>query len=152
LDISAHTPTIGHIIERLYTIYPTKKTTPENEKVPEGSSEWPVLIRAINDSDECTAENFSNSCRGYTLHFVVSDDLLGGRRFAFKAGPAFFIRVVSFEQIPAESNGGRSCVLFTLEERVKVNPKAPRWEEKITHICATPRGFVKYRPPAGTKP
>jgi len=128
--------------------------TPDNERAEAGYSEWNIIIRAINDANECTYDDFTEICRGHTLYVVVSEDNLGGARFGFRVGPAFFIRVISFGQIPAESNGGRSCVLFTLEERVKVNPKKPRWEEKITHICATPRGFVKYRPTAaaGTKP
>jgi len=152
LDTAAHTAAMGHLLAGLYAIYPPENSTPQNERVDASRGEWVVIIWGLNDGDECTTDDFGESCRAHRLHFVVSDGLLGGRQFSFRAGPAFFVRVVSFRQIPAEENGGSSCVLFTLEERVKVNPKAPRWEEKITYICATPRGFVKYRPPGGKKP
>jgi len=145
-------PALAKMLYYLHPVQPKAPDWPMIGALNENPTDSEVQVWSTNEKSECDSENFDDGCRGHMFYFVLSESFLGGRRFGFKTGPAFHLTLRSFEQIPAESNSGRSCVLFTLEERVKVNPKKPRWEEQITHICATPRGFVKYRPPAGTKP
>jgi len=154
LDTKPLPKSLVEMLAHLAPIYPSVDDWPRYDSDPPRQTDWELRIWSVEEMSECTEENFSDSCRGHTVFITISEWELGGKRFGFRAGPAFSVSVRSIAQIPAESNSGRTCALFTLEERVKVNPKKPRWEVKITHICATPRGFVKYRPTAaaGAKP
>lgn len=152
LQISPLSPSLTALLFNLYPVDvndiggedPVVKTDPEVQ--------MSVKIWATHPSNgECNMENFYSGCRDHTLYFVIAESDAATTGFGFRVGPAFHIGIKSMRQISAGQNGGKACVLFTLEERARAKPQKSRnnhWLYKTSQICASPKGFVQYQPSA----
>jgi hypothetical protein len=140
-DVSALPEGQARILSGLTPLFPDG--IPDHEQLEiKNSTKWNVRIWSLNESSECTYENFDPACRGHSLYVTIADDNLGGKAFGFETKKAFRWLVDGISTKEA-TNGAGSCALIELRERVPAKGTVSGWRFRKLSVCARPDGFVR---------
>ena len=140
-DVSALSARQARILSALTPLFPDGIPDHEQPEI-RNSTEWNVRIWSLNESSECTYENFDPACRGHTLYVTVADDNLGGKTFGFQTKKAFRWVVDGISTKETKDSAG-SCALIELRERVPSKGAVNGWRFRKLSVCARPDGFVR---------